>query len=323
MNRRRFLIASAAATGLSAAAPLPQFGGQGKPSLGVIYDTDFGDTIDGPLGLALLYGLQAKNESRVVSVTTTKPSVASATFADILVRFYTGEPGGFFAPQPIGMATGGKTEDTAMITAVLAKPYSRGIKKLNDTADPVATIRNALSAQFEQNAVVVLAGPATNLIGLLDLPGAKDLIARKVKLLAVASIDASAKRLFAEWPTPIAVVPKETGLALPFPAAAMDKELAWTPAHPIIDAWRAAGGKDAPSWALCAGLYAVRPQENYFKVETGTIAIAADGAAKFTPSADGKHRNLMADPAQKEKVLQTFVELASTKAVPRRGRRGG
>jgi hypothetical protein len=326
MNRRRFLVASAAATGVSAAGPLPpQFGGQGKPSLGVVYDTDFGDTIDGPLGLALLYGLQAKNEARVVSVTTTKPSVASATFADILVRFYTGEPGGFFAPQPIGMATsGGKAEDTAMLTAVLAKPYGRGVKKLNDTADPVATIRNALSAQFEQNAVVVLAGPATNLTGLLDLPGAKDLIARKVKLLAVASFDASAKRLFAEWPTPIAVVPRETGLALPFPAAAMDKELAWAPAHPIVDAWRAAGGKDAPSWALAAGLYAVRPLENYFKLsEPGTVAIGADGAAKFTASADGKHRNLIVDPAQKEKVLQVFVELASTKAVPRRGRRGG
>ena len=51
--------------------------------------------------------------------------------------------------------------------AVLAKPYSRGIHKLNDTADPVAVIRNALSAQFDQNAVVVMAGPATNLVRLL------------------------------------------------------------------------------------------------------------------------------------------------------------
>jgi len=302
-----------------------QFGGAGKPSLGVVYDTDFGNTIDGPLGLALLYGLQGKNESRVVSVTTTRPTIASATFADILVRFYTGEPGGFFGAQAIGMATsGGKAEDTPMLTAVLAKPYSRGVKKLNDTADPVATIRNALSAQFEQNAVVVLSGPATNLNGLLDLPEGKNLIARKVKLLAVGSFDASAKRLFAEWPTPIVVVPKETGVALPFPAASMDKEFATVPAHPIVDAWRASGGKDAPSWALVAGLYAVRPQENYFKLsEPGTIAITADGTAKFTPSADGKHRNLLPDPAQKDKVLAAFVELASTKAVPRRGRRGG
>lgn len=312
---------------------MPQFGGLGKPSLGVIFDADLGNTIDAPLGLAVLYGLMAKNESRVVSVTTTKPSVASAEFGDVLVRFYTGEPGGFIQPQPIGMASSGpRPEDTPMLTSVLAKPYSRGVKKLNDTADPVATIRNALSAQFDGNAVIVMAGPATNLAHILDLPGAKDLIARKAKCLVVAGWrggagawdPASAKKLFAEWPGPIVAVPKELGDALPFPASAMDKELAWTAAHPVVDAWRAAGGKDAPSWAPAAALYAVRPMENYFKLsDPGTIAIGDDGSAKFTPSPQGKHRNLIADPAQKDKILAAFVELASTKQVPRRGRRGG
>jgi hypothetical protein len=312
---------------------MPQFGGQGKPSLGVVYDADMGNTIDGPLGLAVLYGLQGKSESRVVSVTTSKPTLASAAFTDIVVRFFTGEPGGFFGPQPIGMATAGpKPEETAMLKTVVAKPYSRGVKKLNDTADPVATIRNALSAQFDQNAVVVLAGPATNLARVLDLPGGKDLVARKVKLLAVAGWRggagawdaASAKKLFAEWPTQIVAVPKEVGEALPFPAASMDKEFAWAPAHPIVDAWRAAGGQDAPSWGPVAALYAVRPQEAYFKLsDPGTIAIAEDGRATFTASSAGKHRNLSVDPAQKDKIVQTLVELASTHPVPRPVRRRG
>ncbi len=293
-----------------------QFGGQAKPPLGVVYDADMGNTIDGPLGLALLYGLQGKGESRVISVTTSKPSVHSAAFCDVLVRFYTGEPGGFFVATPIGMANAGpKPEDTPLMTAVLEKPYSRGIQKLNDTADPVATIRNALSAQFDQNAAVVLAGPATNLARVLDLPGAKDLIARKVKMLVMAGWrgsagawdPASAKKLFAEWPTPVVGVPREVGEALPFPAAAMDKEFAWSQAHPIVDAWKAAGGKDAPSWGPAAALYAVRPLENYFKLS----------------EAKGQYRELIVDPEKKDEVLQAFVELASTKPVPRRGRRGG
>jgi hypothetical protein len=100
---------------------MPQFGGQGKPPLGVVYDADFGNTIDGALALALLYGLQVKSESRVLSVTTTKPSLNSAVFADILVRFYTGEPGGFFAATPIGLAAQGRgAEDTPLVTSVLA-----------------------------------------------------------------------------------------------------------------------------------------------------------------------------------------------------------
>src|ERR1035438_5667603 len=53
--------------------------------------------------------------------------------------------------------------------------FARNIVKMNDTADPVALIRNALSAQFDQNAIVLLTGPATNLAGLLALPGAPPL----------------------------------------------------------------------------------------------------------------------------------------------------
>src|SRR5581483_6491148 len=194
-----------------------QFGGQGKPPLGVVYDADFGGSIDVPLALAVLYGLQAKNESRVISVTTSRPSLSSATFCDVLVRFYTGEPGGFFPAQPIGMPTGASPEDTPMLAAVLAKPYSRGIKKLNDTADPLAVIRNALSAQFDGNAVMVMAGPATNLARVLDLPGAKELIARKAKSLCVAGAwtGPGAKKLLAEWPTVIVAVPKEVGEEVP------------------------------------------------------------------------------------------------------------
>ena len=190
-----------------------------------------------------------------------------------------------------------------MIAAVLAKPYSRGIHKPNDTADPVAVIRNALSAQFDGNAVVVMVGPPTNLARLLDLPDGKDLIARKAKPPCVtgAWAGAAAKRLFTEWPTPIVAAPKEVGDALPFPAASMEKEFAWAPAHPVVDAWKAAGGQDAPSSGLAAGLYAVRPQEGYFKLsEPGTILVSDDGRASFTPSANGKHRNLIFDPAQKE-----------------------
>lgn len=307
---------------------MPQFGGQGKPPLGVVYDTDLGNTIDGALALAVLYGLMVKTESRVISVTSSKPALNSAVFGDILVRFYTGEPGGFFAPQPIGVPTSGKgAEDTPLMTSVLAKEYSRGIKKLNDTADPVATIRNALSAQFDGNAAVVLTGPATNLAGVLDLPGAKELIARKVKLLCVGGAwgrdAAAAKKVFAEWPGPIVAVPKDVGEAVLFPASAMEKELAWTPQHPIVDAWKAAGGKDQPTWAMAAALHAGSKESPFQLSEPGTLSVGDDGRTSFAASGGGKHRNLVLDPAAKEKVLAAYLELAATKQVPRRGRRGG
>jgi hypothetical protein len=117
-------------------------------------------------------------------------------------------------------------------------------------------------------------------------------------------------------------VPKEVGEAIPVPASAIDKELAWTPNHPIADAWRAAGAKDAPSWAMAAALHAVR-HEGFFQLSApGTISTADDGRTTFTPSSDGKHRNLVVDPATRDKVLAAYLELASTTQVPRRGRRG-
>ena len=73
---------------------------------------------------------------------------------------------------------------------------------------------------------------------------------------------------------------------------------------------------DTPAPAMVATLYAARPKEGYFKVsDPGTITLRDDGHAVFTASAQGKHYNLTVDPEKQQKVLQTWVELASAKPV--------
>jgi hypothetical protein len=305
-----------------------QFQPQGGPSPGIVFDADLGNTIDDALALAMLYGFQGKNESRVLSVSTTKSCLDAAIFADVLVRFYTGEPGPFFPVIPIGLSLTGKmTEPNAMLAAVTGNSkYARAIIKMNDTADPLALIRNALSAQVDQNVIVVLTGPATNLAGLLALPGTVQLIARKVRMLVVAADAitmgdvAAAKRLFAEWPTEIVVAGSELGDVAPFPGASIDKDFAWSEAHPLAAAYRAYHPMpyDAPAVAMAAALYAVRPRENYFKVsDPGTVGVAVDGRFQFAPAPGGKHRTLIADATQKERIQQIYVEAASTKPVGR------
>ena len=74
-----------------------------NPPVGIVFDADLGNTIDDALALAMLFGFQGKNESRVISVSTTKSSLEAAVFADVLVRFYTGEPGPFAGAIPIGL----------------------------------------------------------------------------------------------------------------------------------------------------------------------------------------------------------------------------
>lgn len=317
-----------------------QFGG-GRPPVGVVFDSDLGDSIDDALALALLYGLQGKGEARVVGVSVSRPNLQSAQFADVLVQFYTGGPGPFSAVQPIGLTLASKpVADTLLTEAPLArktpdgKPlYSRSIQKLNDTADPVALIRNNLSAQFDANAIVVCTGPATNLAAVLDLPDASDLISRKVRHLVLgagsypdgppeAGIRAdirAARRVLAEWPSPIVACGSEVGDALPFPASSLAQEFSWAPAHPVVDAYKAANPipYDAPSAAIAAALYAVRPKEGYFQVSAeGSITVMDDGRTRFS-AGQGKHRYLIADGAQKDRIIQAYVALASTHPVPR------
>jgi hypothetical protein len=75
---------------------------------------------------------------------------------------------------------------------------------------------------------------------------------------------------------------------------------------------------DAETWDLTAALYAVRPQEGYFRLsDPGTITVLDDGRTKFTPSPEGKHRYLILDPAQKDRIIKTYIELISAKPVPR------
>jgi inosine-uridine nucleoside N-ribohydrolase len=323
-----------------------QFAGQAKPPVGIIFDCDMGNSIDDALALALLYGLDGKNEARVVSISVSKSNLKSAAFCEAVGRFYAGAVSGAFGAfgrnLPVGLAVDGKmADDTPMLTVPLSKVnakgepvYPHGIHKLNDTAEVPALIRNACTAQHDENAIVVLTGPATNLAHVLDLPGAKEIIAKKVRFLSmtggaypdgkpefnIKTDIAAARKLFAEWPTPIVASGVEVGQDLLYPASSIEKDFAWTPDHPVADAYRAYKPMpyDAPTGDMSAVLYAVRPKEGYFKLsDPGTISVLDDGRTKFTASADGKHRYLILDPDQKEKIVRTYTEIASAKPVPK------
>ncbi len=313
-----------------------------KPPVGVIFDSAMGDRIDDALALALLYGLDGKNEARVVSLSVSRTNLASAAFCEAVGKFYAGAVSGAFNSAgralPVGLslpARGHKPdEDTPMLTVPLSKKkpdgtlvYNHGIHQLNDTAEVAPLLRNACTAQHDQNAIVILTGPATNLVALLDLPGAREVVAAKVRLLAIAAHDTAMKadltavrRIFKEWPTPIVVAGTELGDALPYPAASIEKDFEWNPNHPVVDAYRAykAMPYDAPTGSMAPVLYAIRPKEGYFKLsDPGTITVSDDGRIAFATDAAGKHRTLTLDPEQKDRVIKTYTEIASLKPVVR------
>jgi hypothetical protein len=317
-----------------------QFPGAGKPPVGVIFDSAMGEDIGEALALALLFGLDGKQECRVVGMAVSKSNIQSAALVETIARFYAGTVSASFAAMgrtlPVGMYEKGLLPDSsAMLTAPLSRLnakgeplYNHGIHKLVDTADPNAVLRNALTGQHDGNAVVLITGPATNFAGVLSLPDGKGWIERKVRSLVVAEghLEAdvpAARKLFAEWPTPVVVVGREVGEALRFPGDSIERDFAWSTTHPIVDAYRAAGTMpyDAPAHAMAAALHAIRADKAYFQLsDPGTFEVSSDGKLTLVPGA-GSHRRLLVDPEKKEEVIRTFVELASAKPVPRPTRR--
>ena len=294
------------------------------PPVGVVFDCDMAG-IDDALALALLYGLDGKREARVTSISLSHPSVPAAAFCDAVARFYAGAAAPFMRMLPIGMELKGKpVAPESVFTSVLAKPeYKHTIAQNNDTADPSALIRNALTSQYDGNCLAVLTGPANNFLRALSVPGVKELAAKKIRLLVIlpeASDVENTSKLLAQWPGPIAVASPDIGEQTPYPASSIETGFAWTQAHPIVDAYKAYKPMpyDAPTGAMAAILYAVRPLEGYFKVsEPGVITVLEGGKLKLTSSPQGKHRLLLSDPAQKERILKAYTELASAKPVPR------
>ncbi len=338
-----------------------------KPPVGIAYDSDFGNNIDSVLTLAFLRATAAKGLSRVIAVSIGKSNLKAAQAEEGLTNFYSGTPlggggrgviagfgGGGVGVNPvlIGLATNGKlSNDTPIIDALVTKKtadgktaYPSAIARPLDTAQCGVSTRNILLAQNDLNAIALTVGPLTDTLELLELYGAKPQITAKVKYLVVAagsfpnggpssSIQAdiaAARKVFAEWPTPIYFVGTEVGDAIPYPGASIAADFSWTPSHPVVDAYKAFKPMpyDASAPGLAAALYANKPDDGYFKLsEPGTATVSDDGRTKFTPGAAGKHRYLIVDPAQKEKITAMYTEAVSSKPVAPvafgRGGRGG
>ena len=300
---------------------------EGKQPQGVIYITSM-DRPDAVLALALLYGLQAKRDSRMGSVCITGAGLGAAIFCDLVQRFYTPGPlrNGNQQLMPGLPAEGKMPPDSPMLTAAIDRKndkgepaYARSIKRVSDTSLPEAVIRNGVI--FNADAVMILSAPATYLAKSLDLQGVKELYKERVKRLVIVDSGAAQdvpaiRKVLAEFPSPVFFCPKETGDAILFPGASLDKDFAWAPLHPIVDAVKAykPGPYDPPTYDMAGALYAVHPDQNFFTLsEPGSISVTDDGRMRFTPGQGGRIRSAVADPAQREKVVKTYVELASAK----------
>jgi hypothetical protein len=200
--------------------------------------------------------------------------------------------------------------------------------------------RAALASQADGSVVIAQVGFSTNLARLLDSPGDShsplnglELVRKKVKLLSLMAgafkpidgkprfqeynvvKDAPSCRVLAErWPTPMVWSGFEIGIALPYPAVSIERDYSYVPHHPVAEAYvrYIPPPHERPTWDLTSVLYAVHPDRGYFDISLpGTVSVESDGATRFDPRPDGRHRYLILRPEQIPRVREAEVQLSS------------
>ena len=216
--------------------------------------------------------------------------------------------------------------------------YPRRVISGNELPDAVPVLRKTLAAAEDASVVMVQVGFSTNLARLLDSPAdavsplnGRELAARKVRLLSVMAgqfptgkpeynvrIDIpAARKVFSQWPSPIVASGFEIGASMKFPAASVERDMAWTKHHPVADAYRAYSKMpyDRPTWDPTAALYAVRAGHGYFGLSApGRILVDEAGHTTFEAAPGGQHRYLIVNELQKARALEAMVELATQPA---------
>ena len=307
----------------------------------MIFDTDMGNDVDDAMALAVIHALQSRGECELLAVTLTKDNPYAAAMIDVLNTFYGR------GDIPIGTVRDGVTRDDGKYIRKVASAADGGkLRYPHDLTDgskapeAVGLLRKVLAAQPDGSVVMVQVGFSTNLARLLDskpdgaspLEG-KALVKKKVRLLSIMAgafspdrvakrakeynvvTDApAARKLFAEWPTPVVASGFEIGIAIQHPGRSMQEDYGYVKHHPLREAYHHYRGlsNDQPTWDLTSVLYAVRPERGYFALSRpGRITVAADGFTDFAADAAGPHRYLSVTPEQIARVREALALLCS------------
>ena len=161
--------------GLSHAAPVK-----------LIFDTDMGNDVDDLMALCMIHNLQKRGACELLAVTVTKDHPQAAAFVDAVNTLYG------YPDIPIGVVRDGAAKEAGKFNLLADEKnadgslrYPHDLKSGADAPEAVGLIKDILSKQPDGSVVIAQVGFFTNLSRLLDSPGGKELIKKKVKVLSI------------------------------------------------------------------------------------------------------------------------------------------
>lgn len=320
---------------------------QTEAPMKIIFETDMGNDVDDALAMDMLMKYVDDGKIELLGISCNKRDAGSMEFLDQLTTWY-GHP-----EIPLGYVVDGVPCQDAvnyalavveMTDSATGLPLFARSHATDDFTKPsVRMYRELLAAQPDSSVTVVSVGFSTNLAQLLDSHpddlspfSGHDLVARKEKRLVTmagefrsnAETDTlkrmpeynivrdipAARKVFAEWPTPVVTSPFELGIDVLYPAISIEQDFAWVQAHPVVEAYKVYKPMpyDRPTWDLTALLYAVEGEDGYFSIsEPGEITVDGRGGTAFTLSSEGTRRILSSDSLQCAKITRHFIKLIS------------
>jgi inosine-uridine nucleoside N-ribohydrolase len=309
--------------------------------INVIFETDMGNDIDDALALDMLYKYADQGKVKILAISNNKNSEYSIHYIDVLNTWY-GYPDIPLATVKNGTNSEGDAKDyVRAVSEFMADGklvFKRSITNYSKVMESTRLYRKMLSQQPDNSVTIISVGFSTNLARLLDTPAdefsplsGKELIRKKVKLLSmmagnllsgenkeynVMKDPGAARKVFAQWPTPIMISPFEVGMVIHYPASSIQNDFKWTKYHPVALSFETYKTMpyDAPAWDLTAVLYAIEGNEGYFDISpAGRISVDANTFTHFQEDRQGMHRYLKINPELTGKVRARFIELITTK----------
>lgn len=308
----------------------------------IILDTDMGNDIDDALALAAMNRYIDEERVRVLAIGMSKEGAEAAEFTDIVQTWYghgdipVGRVSGSTGPRTTGEHYTHKTCALKDETGAPLFARTNGTAEMRHTPPLTDELyRRVLAKQKDHSVTLVTVGFSTNLASLLATPAddisllsGMELVRKKVKTLVMMAGNmaeekgefnvtediVAARKVFAEWPTPIVTSPFELGVRVMFPHEKVDAIGKRQP-NPVAEAYRFYQGTEynACSWDPTALIFAVEGEnpDFYTLSPAGTIEVDDAGITRFTPSAGGRHRYLLADEGQVKMLTEHLVELVT------------
>ena len=308
----------------------------------IILDTDMGNDIDDALALAAMNRYIDMGRVKVLAIGMSKEGAEDAEYNDIVQTWYgngdipIGRVSGSTGPRTTGEHYTHKTSALKDETGAPLFARTNGIGQTPSLTDEL--YRRVLVKQKDHSVTLVTVGFSTNMASLLETQAddisplsGKELVRKKVKTLVMMAGNmaeekgefnvtediVAARKVFAEWPTPIVTSPFELGERVRFPHNKVGDIAAGRQPNPVAEAYRFYQGPnyDACSWDPTALIFAVEGENpNFYTLSpAGTIEVDAAGITRFAPSVGGQHRYLLVDDNQVEMLTNRLVELVTNR----------